>query len=215
MSPYLPEIINIIKSEGLLSIISTNLSNEKNIDEIIKAEPDHIKVSLSGYTQEIYKTTHNGGDIRLVKSNLYRIRYLLDKYKLNTNLWIFKNLVMLCNELGYIFQPKEALYCNMFKKIGIEKFNESDIEFIKKYYDDYDKILNPPIINNDISNIHCNMLENSIFIDYDGKIILCCSTLRNNEILDINYLDVSIEKIQAERKKSLICKKCKEYGFQF
>lgn len=227
LSPYLPDIIQIIRDEGLLSIISTNLSNEKNIDKIVKAQPDNIKVSLSGFTQDIYKTTHNGGDIRLVKSNLYRIRYLLDKFKLNTTVLVgyhiynnnnggeYEHMKNLCNELGYLFQPKQALYCNMFKRIGIEQFSKDDIQFIQKYYDNYNEILNPKVINEDITNINCNLLDNGLFIDYDGKIILCCSALRDDAKLDLNYLDNSIEYIQEERRKNYICNFCKRYGFQY
>ena len=45
------------------------------------AEPDIIKISLSGFYKEAYDKTHTGGDINLVKSNLYKLKYLIDRYK--------------------------------------------------------------------------------------------------------------------------------------
>ena len=54
------------------------------IDIVAKCEPDYLKISLSGYYPEAYNNTHQGGDITLVKSNLYRLKYMLDKHNSNT-----------------------------------------------------------------------------------------------------------------------------------
>ena len=54
------------------------------MEKIIKSEPDYLKVSLSGFYPEAYNNTHQGGDINLVKKNLYLMKELLDKYKTKT-----------------------------------------------------------------------------------------------------------------------------------
>ena len=63
-----------------------NLSIKFNdrIEKIIKANPDYLKVSLSGFYPKAYNSTHTGGDINLVKNNLVLIRKLIDEYKADT-----------------------------------------------------------------------------------------------------------------------------------
>ena len=108
---------------GMAVGISTNLShaNFKNIERAIRAEPDYIKISISGYYPKAYDNTHQGGDINLVKSNLYKLEYLIRKHKINSlvdiNYHLYKDncgqnlsrMKELANELGFILSTVHAL----------------------------------------------------------------------------------------------------------
>jgi pyruvate-formate lyase-activating enzyme len=86
-------MIRFLKQNGLYVMISSNLSIKKNLEEVIRAEPDEIKISLSGFTQEVYSRTHVKGNIELVKQNMILIRDLMDKFKvLQTFLWVGSTL---------------------------------------------------------------------------------------------------------------------------
>ena len=86
LNPELPQMVEYLHDKGISSAVSSNLSigSVAMLDQTIRAGVDYFKVSISGYYPEAYNFTHSGGDINLVKSNLYRIRYLLDKYRLST-----------------------------------------------------------------------------------------------------------------------------------
>ena len=87
LHPKLDEIIDVFHKSNIAVALSTNLSHE-NFDKILKPlrkNPENLKVSLSGYFPKAYENTHSGGDITLVKSNLYKLRYYIDKFSLSTH----------------------------------------------------------------------------------------------------------------------------------
>ena len=222
LNPNIDKMIQIIREEKYSSVISTNLSVDIDLKKIVKVNPDIIKVSLSGYSQKIYETTHTGGDIRLVLSNMYKLKYYIDKYKSETKVLVGyhlynnnreegKKIKSICEELNFVYQPCEAIYNNIFKITGKEEFTLQDKEFISKYYPNPDIYLN----NQDYGDAtkECARITDFLFVDWDGKIILCCQTLHDKCLMGINYLDVSIEEIQEARKNHPVCVWCKENGF--
>lgn len=70
LNPKLPECLAAIKSRGLRAEFSTNLNYVQRLDDTLNAKPDMIIVSLSGFTQEVYKRGHAGGDVEKVKTNM-------------------------------------------------------------------------------------------------------------------------------------------------
>jgi wyosine [tRNA(Phe)-imidazoG37] synthetase (radical SAM superfamily) len=86
LHPYIDKIIDYVHEHNVAVALSSNLSIKfgKRIEKIIKSSPDYLKVSLSGFFPEAYNNTHEGGDINLVKKNLYLLKELIDKYKANT-----------------------------------------------------------------------------------------------------------------------------------
>lgn len=153
LSPDLPKMIQEIHSREMIAIISSNLSVEYDFDSLLIDPPDIFKISISGFTQKIYETTHNGGNIHLVKTNMYRIRMIEDKLKTRVNVVVGYHVYNnnqgseyiaaeeLCKELGFLFQPRKANFCNIPKQAGIDPFSESDIRFISEYYPNSKEIL--------------------------------------------------------------------------
>jgi MoaA/NifB/PqqE/SkfB family radical SAM enzyme len=71
LHPRLPELIRIVQENHSIPVnISSNLNILKNPDEILAANPDSFRVSLSGFTQDVYSQTHKGGNIERVKQNI-------------------------------------------------------------------------------------------------------------------------------------------------
>ena len=217
----LPDIIKITHEQGLYAILSTNLSMEVELEKIIQANPDCIKISLSGYSQSIYSTTHNGGNIDLVKANMLKMKDYIKKnhastsvivgYHLyNNNLQEETQMKQLCSECDFLFQSSKAEYCNVFKKWGLAEFSTEDKKFIEQYYSNSKEILNKlPIKNKNASG--CGYLDEGLFIDYNGDVILCCSVMHKDAVFG-NYLSKDLDEINKSRKCSWICKACMEHG---
>ncbi|MCH5248864.1 MAG: radical SAM protein [Lachnospiraceae bacterium] len=218
------QIIEITHKYGMYAIISTNLSMEVDLDSLIKANPDCIKVSLSGFNQEIYSTTHNGGNVELVKKNLLKIKELIAKYNATTNIIIGYhlyvnnsgseqiNMVEFCRKCGFIFQSTTALYANPFKRWKLTDFSKDDIEFINTYYEYPNKILDEKVPDAPI--YECGYLDNGLFIDYDGKMLLCCVPMHKDAIYT-DYLSSNMDEINQKRRSNWICHECMRHGANF
>lgn len=62
----LVEFITIIKEHDMRCGISTNMNQFPNMREVVKAKPDYLRISLSGYTNETYRQPHRRGDITAI-----------------------------------------------------------------------------------------------------------------------------------------------------
>lgn len=223
LSPDLPRMIHEIHSRGMIAIISSNLSLEYNFDSLLIDPPDIFKISISGFSQKVYETTHNGGNIYLVKSNMYRIRMIEDKLKTRVNVVVGYHVYNnnqgaeyiaaedLCKELGFLFQPRKAIFCNIPKQAGIDPFSKSDIEFISEYYPNSRDILTINQSKETISGT-CRNALNRLFIDYNGDVFLCFMVMHNGGIYK-SYLQTSLKDIRMWQKEHWICGKCKDIGF--
>lgn len=223
LSPDLPRMIHEIHSRGMIAIISSNLSLEYNFDSLLIDPPDIFKISISGFSQKVYETTHNGGNIYLVKSNMYRIRMIEDKLKTRVNVVVGYHVYNnnqgaeyiaaedLCKELGFLFQPRKAIFCNIPKQAGIYPFSKSDIEFISEYYPNSRDILTINQSKETISGT-CRNALNRLFIDYNGDVFLCFMVMHNGGIYK-SYLQTSLKDIRMWQKEHWICGKCKDIGF--
>ena len=220
LHPDIAKMIDYIHECGLMAIVSTNLSYKKNLETFMKSEPDVLKISLSGFTQEVYGTTHCGGNVELVKENMKEIARLIQRYKLKTKVMVgyhvynnnrgteLEAMQRLSQELGFLFQPVNAMYFNMLKRTGHTAFTQEDRAFIRNYYDNAEEILCVPEAQEESSE--CRNYRDKLFIDYDGKVMLC--ELFHKEGKYQNYLDVSYDEIQKWRKEHWICQRCRRYG---
>jgi wyosine [tRNA(Phe)-imidazoG37] synthetase (radical SAM superfamily) len=220
LHPNLNECIGYLKEKNIYSVLSSNMSIEKNIDAALRADPDWLKVSLSGYYQDVYATTHTGGNINLVKSNLYRIRYLIDKYKLTTKVEIryhrylnnigedLEKMQELCQELDFAlydivayFQPLERImdYHEHKPVRNLEKLRSLFID--KKVYE----------VRRERRGV-CSYQTNQITIDCNGKLQLCCAVYDDINNFDMDYLTTSVKEITEKKLAHDFCKKCKRYG---
>lgn len=74
LHPQLPECIAAIKKRGFRCEVASNLNRVNRLEDFLKAQPDFVIVSVSGFTQEVYGQNHRGGDIERVKENLHRLK---------------------------------------------------------------------------------------------------------------------------------------------
>lgn len=218
----LPKLIEKVHDHGWMAVLSSNLSVDTDMEEVMKSAPDVLKISVSGFYQKIYGTTHVGGNIERVKANMKEIRRLIDKYGLATRVMVgyhvYSNnqgdelfhMKEFSQKLGFLFQPTPALYFNMFKRTGLTPFLPEEKCFIKDYYDDGETILKIPEKQWVKDERVCRNFKDKLFIDYDGRVMLC--ELFHRDGIYKNYLDVSMEDIQEWRQNHWICQRCRSYG---
>lgn len=227
LHPKLPEIIAILKENGMTSMISSNLSTEKSIKEVIRAAPDEIKISLSGFSQEFYGQTHVKGDINLVKANMHLMRYYLDKFKASTRVWVGHHvyrhnaheteaLRYLCGTLNFGYSPIPAFYQPIEKMMALieGKTPPGERAFL-------DKLLMHPLDHLALKKkyinpeLDCELRFNMTTINYDGSVALCCGVYDYQNMLGVSFLEKSHEEIQALKYQHPFCKKCYDYGLQY
>lgn len=227
LHPELNLFIDHVHEMGVAVAVSTNLSipSSSQIEKIVKTSPDYLKISVSGYYPEIYNTTHTGGDINLVKSNLYKLKQLIGKYKLSifveVNYHLYNNnngidltkTKELCDELGFALT---GCYANVTPVERLIDYCEGNIdekiqELSKLLLVGIDKGLE---ITKSYRNLPCRFLTNQVNINWDRSVPLCCVCFyRQNSIISDDYLKDSLKEITAKKEKHPLCIKCKKYGF--
>lgn len=130
LHPQITDFLREIAEAGLTAEISTNLNSKVDLGEIVEAQLGQIaglRISLSGFTQEVYQRGHKGGKVALVKSNMYRLRHYMDMYKKNIPIHVYYHVYrdnagdelirmsQLCQELGFSFWPSWAYFMPLEK----------------------------------------------------------------------------------------------------
>jgi len=227
LHPKLPKMIKRIQQAGYRSYLSSNLNVEKGLKELIKANPTELKVSLSGFKPNTYDITHAGGDINLVKSNLYRLRKYLDHYQSQTRIWIGHHIYKtnqdevaevkkICQELSFEHHPIQAFYQPLEKLIKLAKGDqevrhqpimsqflvpiEQQVEFSKKHRS---------------QGFDCELRFNQTVINSDASVALCCSQYDAKNALGIDFINYSHEEIEDRKYRHQLCKECRHLGLDY
>lgn len=229
LHPKLPEIIRITKGFGFLCGLSNNLNTAVDLRGVVQAEPDFMRISISGATNEVYQRTHKGGDVNAVKSNLYLLRRYLDQYK-NTHTKVeigylvyrhnFQDDLMkmreLCEELSFsmnwgysILMPVESAIKAAQGNVEphIKEIHDLLVIPLQKW-----KELSLPYRS---EHPECSTYEAGTIINYDGSVPLCCGTYSPETVLTENFLDTRHEEILARKKSHPLCKSCMENMVDF
>lgn len=221
LNPALANIIALTNERGLSTAISSNLSLNCDLANIVKARPKWFRISVSGYG-ESYPIVHRGGNWPLVKKNLQALSQLRDKYSpemyVEVNYHIYKHnqndvakMKELCKQLGFhlrtnyaFLDPLEVLFDYIEKKplTRVVKTARNKLmidigDAIEMAQDDdsqYCLYENTVVIHSDLSVRNCAHL-------YDEKLNTRCD----------NFLKYSFSEISGLLSKRDVCRKCKKY----
>jgi MoaA/NifB/PqqE/SkfB family radical SAM enzyme len=226
LHPDLGRFVERIHELGVAAAVSTNLCIESasRIERVIQAAPDYLKISLSGYYPAAYNSTHTGGNVDLVKSNLYRLRYYIDKRRapvfVDVNYHVYKNncgedlkrMRALCEELGFVLS---TCYANVTPVERLIDYAEGKIDPITK---ELDELLLVDIgqgleIGRSFPMGVCRFLTNQTNINWDRSVPLCCVAFdRHTALVSDDYLADSLEEIALRKENHPVCKKCLKFG---
>ena len=224
LHPYLDKIIDYVHEKNVAVALSSNLSIKfgDRIERIIKANPDYLKVSLSGFYPKAYNNTHTGGDINLVKKNLILIKSLLDKYNAKTLIDInyhlykdnsgenIKQMEKFADDLGFVISKTYALVMPLERVIS---HLENNPDFQTK------QLENNLLVTIDegikasskfsLPKNTCPFRENQININSDLTVPVCCVVWeRDKNVVAENFLKTNLNEINLNKKQVKLCNKC-------
>ena len=85
-------LVGAVKSRGIACWLSSNLNVLRNPEELVAGGLDFLRVSLSGFTQAVYRRGHREGDIEAVKANMRRLAAAVKATKATTRVEVFYHL---------------------------------------------------------------------------------------------------------------------------
>jgi MoaA/NifB/PqqE/SkfB family radical SAM enzyme len=222
LHPRLADIIKDVKQNGMGCGISTNMNVFPAMRDVVKAAPDYIRISLSGFYDETYRQTHARGSAFAVKANMYRLRELLDRHGnketvvqvgyhiYRTNFpHDFLKMRELCDELGFLFDPVLASF------MPAEKAAENIDGHIAPADQALHDILVVPmrriaeIYRNDgITVDDCHYRKSRTSINFDGSVSLCCAVYDRDKIIADDFLAVDAEDLRRRKYSHDFCGTC-------
>jgi organic radical activating enzyme len=223
LHPKVAEFVALTKEMGFFCGISSNLNLDKNLRDVIKAGPDFFRISLSGFYQDNYQKTHKRGNIGIVKSNMYRLRHMLDQYNSQTEVHVLYHvykhnagddllmMLKLCNELGFGLEPVWAFYMPLEKSLSYlgGTVSSEDKKIIDMLAMDPVRVSQAALPSRDQD---CNLRKTQMTLNIDGSVQLCCATFDKAQVVAPSFVESSHNELQGLRYANDMCGPCMDSG---
>ena len=226
LHPQLPEFLQTARRHEIRISLSTNLNIGRNLDEIIAALPYSIRISVSGFTQDIYGRTHARGDIEKVKANLIRLRTILEVSHNKIEIHVayhcysdnlgdqYEKMRRFCKDLGFYFLPIIAYMMPVEKVLnyydhGDQALAESDrriLGLLLVHPDEYRKIS----IKRGLTD--CELRSRRTAINWDGSVALCCGVYDDGLNIAPDFLRYDHKELQRLKMNHRFCGQCMSHG---
>ncbi len=223
----LPVLVGEAREQGFFVSVSTNLSLRRDLRPLLKAAPDSLRVSLSGFFQETYGRTHTGGRVELVRENLRKLRSdmrSLDAGPADVHLayhWYRHNLdadlrevERLARELGFGVVHKVArLYPLQVLLRGLEQgWNGTEAKLRDLL------LVSPEEWRQAVMRVGrdawgpCLARSHELALDVDGSVQLCALTFGEESKVARSYLDIPATELRERRDGHPLCRRCADQG---
>lgn len=223
LHPRLPDFVRFVKARQLYCMLSSNLNVVHDIDALLRARPDHIRISLSGFTQDVYGRTHRRGDIERVKDNMRRLsaawkrlkarstRIVVYYHKYRHNLHEIEPMRRLATELGFEFEDAWAYYMPLEKLMRLLDggLPETERRFVEETFAlpivesvEAAKAMGP--------GHRCDLLEDQLVVNVRGELALCCTVydMADGPNKLGHYLDMTPADISGRKRGHPTCADC-------
>lgn len=225
LHPRAADFIAKVKSYPLFRCgISSNLSHKVDLLRVVRAQPDWIRVSLSGYFQQTYGRTHRRGDINLVKSNMFMLRHLIDRLKspiaVEVSYHVYRHnagedlerMQALCDELGFKFAPVWASFYPVEKVMAyfdghVGEADRETISWLAVTPEEFHAAAQPHRAD------PCRLQEHQTAINHDGAVQLCCATYDPAHVIAPDFLATPAAELAAEKARNATCDACIAGGY--
>jgi MoaA/NifB/PqqE/SkfB family radical SAM enzyme len=227
LHPNIGDLIRAVTKHGVACHLSTNLNLGKRIDEVAQAKPTSVRVSVSGFFQDVYSQTHKKGDIEKVKNNMMKLSTSVAEQGGHTDLAVYFHRYLgnhidelemrsFSRALGYGFDAGWAYMMPLEKNI---EFAEHGIDSEKLSKDDKDLInklalpLAEAIEASRRTRLRdCSLRANQYALDLNGDVSLCCAVYGADDRVIGNYLTEPHAVLLEKKYAHSTCKKCMQHG---
>lgn len=227
LHPQLPELVKIVQSYQVPCHLSSNLNILKNIDNLLEANPNSLRISTSGFTQSVYGITHKGGDIERVKRNMVTLAEAKQRTKSTTAIHVLyhrykgnldEELLMkkFTERLNFDFYPVWAFMMPLEKVLDYATNGSNSPTLSQQDYKLINHLALP--LDNAISasqrykSNSCPLQTEQITLDYQGNVQLCCALYDSQKYSLAPYVSTPIEQIQRLKLGHDMCSQCTNLG---
>lgn len=219
LHPDLAALVRAVKSRGLTCFLSSNLNRIERLEEVLRARPDTLRISLSGYHQATYCQSHRGGNIETVKANMRELRRLMDKTHSKMNVLVgyhryrhnmgedFALMSAFARELGFTMEPVWAYYMPLEKTLAYHEGRpmpeDQPILDLLAISPDEQKAISQRLPASD-----CRLRASEMTLNADGSVMLCCSVFDSKNAIATSFLDTPHDELQRRKYTHALCGPC-------
>ena len=195
LHPQLPKMVLMARNKGFIPVITTNGTFLKNADELIKAKPHKIQISLQAY---------EGNGMQEVDAYMEEVMAFSKKASQEGIIVILR----LWNQGGYETRNEQILnkIANSQPRPWIERHD--GWKLADNLYVEFDKMFEWPDEKNDayadeLNNVFCYALRNQIGVLVDGSVVPCCLDHDGDMVLGNLYNQTFDEIVTSPRARAI------------
>ncbi|MDD4941769.1 MAG: hypothetical protein PHE65_07700 [Candidatus Omnitrophica bacterium] len=215
LNPALADMIRYAKERmpGTETVVFTNLNVLKDPDGLVRSGLDHIAISISGMTQEVYARNHCNGNIAVVLENVRSLIRARDQQKRTMRIRLRYHRYLynaheeqaaraFCAENGLEFERVRCFIPGVEASAAYHKDKQRWGAYYSRFIDlEQEERCMTTLSDHRI----CPMLNDQVAIDTDGRLYRCCAVYAESNLLG-SIFDQPIRRIHEIR--SPICLVC-------
>lgn len=223
LHPQLADIVRATNEMGVHATVSSNLNIRHDFSDVIKARPSWFRVSVSGVGDN-YHITHTGGSWDLFLENMHRLQKWRDAYHPEMQVEVyyhiyrhngdkdFETVRELAEKLGFTFRFRHAgLHAmeNIEDIIEGRPLSPEAQQTRELLAFDVDEAI---ALARQQKDMPCSY-ERCLWISWDMRVRHCIEWFNPDlHLVEGEFLNTTLEAIQAARQASDFCRRCKERG---
>jgi MoaA/NifB/PqqE/SkfB family radical SAM enzyme len=227
LHPRICDLIQVVTSAGIPCHMSSNLNLLPQADAIMEENPASLKISLSGFTQDVYGRTHRGGNIELVKKHMSELaaakkranattRIIVNYHRYLHNLEEEPLMRRFAADLGFDFEPAWALLLPVEKILAFSGNDKQPFPLTEEDRQLIDQLALPVTQSLEYSQAsrssECRLRDSQVSMDFQGNVLLCCGIFDARSFTIAHYLDKPLDEIQRARTNHDMCDQCMHAG---
>jgi pyruvate-formate lyase-activating enzyme len=223
LHPDLPSLVREVKVRNLRCSLSSNLNVMRDPERLLAENPDHFRVSLSGFTQAVYEIGHREGNIEVVKRNMERLAKARAATNAKTQIEVYYHRYLhnvdetalmeeFSKSLGFEFNTHLAFLTTVEKIIAFSEGHATpeDQKIIDRFALPLDRALE--VTAREQRSSTCFLLENVVALDVKGNAMLCCGSSMESVNVIANFLELPLTELQRQRGQKALCQSCMKLG---
>ncbi len=227
LNPNVNHLVRVVRSYGLSCSISSNLNILKDPEGLLEAGLDWLRISLSGFTQEIYGHYHKKGNIDRVMENMRRLAKARDATGATTDIEVFFHkyvdngddevkMKTYAKELGFRFVAAWAYLMPVEKMLAIAAPDDKNAsQLTNQDHQLIDRLALSPEealkVTRQKKSGKCELYD-FLTIDIRGNLFLCCAASGRPQNRIANYLEEGLPDIYRKQRRHAMCGSCLKHG---